>query len=350
MEYYDKALAAEVYEIRSRTFEHKKQIGNRPATYWFAPESVQGQIGTGLSLVLETIGCFWSRSKSGGCSMCGYVSEYIEGTATKDILVSQLNVALENLRNKKPPYIVKIYTSGSFLDPKEVPTDARNEILQILSNIDEVKEIVLESRPEFVRKQYLRDIKQILSNKSVEIAIGLESSNEFVRVHSINKGFTNKLYLKAVRTARELGFGVRTYLLFKPLFLSEAEAIDDALRSIEFAIKAGTTTISINPMNIQSGTLVEKVWKAGSYRPPWLWSVVEVLKRTAQYTKQIRFDCDPTAAGKDRGAHNCGKCDTTVLEAIRNYALHQNPKVFDNLTCDCKIKWKSELNYESLRR
>ncbi len=350
MEYYDKQLASEIYKIRQHIFTHKKQIGKKPAAFWFAPENIGGKIGTGLSLVLETRGCFWALSKSGGCSMCGYVSQYVEGETTKDILVSQLNVALDKLKQKPAPYIVKIYTSGSFLDPQEVPIDAKHEILKILEEISEVEEIVLESRPEFVKPKYLQDIVNILKNKKVEIAIGLESSNELVRVHSINKGFTNNLYKKAVQIARSFGLGVRSYILFKPLFLSEREAIEDAIKSIEFAISAGSTTISLNPMNIQTNTLVEKVWRNGSYRLPWLWSVVEVLERTAKYRDHVRFDCDPTAAGKERGVHNCGRCDAKVLEAIRNYALHQNPEVFSNLHCNCKKIWEYEKNYEMLIR
>ena len=347
-EYFDKELASEIYSIRKRTFEHRKQIGNNPAAFWFAPENIEGKIGTGLSLVLETQGCMWARSKSGGCTMCGYVSEYIEGKATKEKILNQFTKAIKKMEQKNPPYIVKIYTSGSFLDPHEVPRDARLVLLHELSGMENVKEIVLESRPEFVRRQILEEIKEIIPNKNIEIAIGLESSNEAIRVHSINKGFTNKLYEKAVHLSRDLGFGVRTYILFKPLFISELEAIEDAISSIDYAIKIGSTTISINPMNIQSGTLVEKIWKNGSYRSPWLWSVIEVLRRTSHYRTKVRFDCDPTAAGKERGAHNCGKCDSEALNAIRNYSLYQNPKIFDDLYCDCKKIWMEKMQYETL--
>ena len=37
--------------------------------------------------------------------------------------------------------------------------------------------------------------------------------------------------------------------------------------------------ISVNPMNIQRGTIIDRLHRHNEYRPPWLWSLVEMIKQ-----------------------------------------------------------------------
>jgi len=69
-------------------------------------------------------------------------------------------------------------------------------------------------------------------------------------------------------------------------------------------------------MTIHKRTLVERLWKLGAYRPPWLWSAVEILKNA-----DAEIICDLVAAGKIRGPHNCFKCDNQVAKEIREFSL-----------------------------
>ncbi|EDY34686.1 hypothetical protein ABOONEI_932 [Aciduliprofundum boonei T469] len=125
--------------------------------------------------------------------------------------------------------------------------------------------------------------------------------------------------------------------------MSERQAIEEAIYSVEFASQY-SEIVSVNPMNIQNYTLVEYLWRRGEYRAPWLWSVVEVLKRTANLDADVVSF--PTAGGKTRGAHNCGKCDEKVLKAIENFSLTQNLASLENLSCSCKERWRKIVNYE----
>src|SRR2546427_7384382 len=70
--------------------------------------------------------------------------------------------------------------------------------------------------------------------------------------------------------------------------------------------------MSFNPVNVQSHTLVDRLFRSGEYRPPWLWSVVDVLERTRDLTAHVKSH--PTAGGMRRGAHNCGACDRRGID------------------------------------
>ena len=108
----------------------------------------------------------------------------------------------------------------------------------------------------------------------------------------------------------------KAYLLLKPPYLAEAEAIDDIVRSVGEAAQPHFDALSVNPVHIQNGTVVEWLLHRRQYRPPWLWSVVSALSQGAVRRGTSRLVSFPTAGGLARGPHNCGKCDARVLAAI----------------------------------
>jgi radical SAM enzyme (TIGR01210 family) len=179
--------------------------------------------------------------------------------------------------------------------------------------------------------------------------MGLESISDSVRALCINKNFDLDSFKEAVHLGKQFEMGTRAYVLLKPPFLTERDALLDVQRTIKDAIAVGVTTISLNPVNVQKNTLVESLWKKQQYRPPWLWSVVEALRSAADIAKgQVNVVCDPVAAGKQRGTHNCGICDKSVVSAIRQFSLTQNPQVFEDLSCGCKNQWKYTLSHEDV--
>jgi hypothetical protein len=279
--------------------------------------------------------------------MCSYLLDGTPESPTPDELVQQFQHAMSKIDDESEPLSVKIYTSGSFLDVDEIPFEVRKEILTLLSSDTRVKQVVLESRPEYATDDVLKEISALLSDKHVEIGIGFESSSDLIRSICINKGFATHEFEDAIQRASKHDISVRAYVLIKPPFLTEREALLDSIQTIRYLDKIGVSTISINPVTVQKNTLVERLWKNRKYRPPWLWSVVDVLKQTKSTIAQdTTILCDPAAAGKLRGAHNCGKCDDSFIAAIRDFSLNQDLEVFSSLYCDCHEQWQHVLLHE----
>jgi radical SAM enzyme (TIGR01210 family) len=322
---------------------------NRPAAAWTIQSRIGTRTGTALSIVLSTEGCAHARGGEGGCTMCSYLLDGTSSNPTAEELLSQFHEAMKKVESTPAPISVKIYTSGSFLDSEEIPVEARNRILTEIADDARIIEVVLESRPEYVLDSILEKIRSILGNRSVELAMGLESSSDQIRSLCINKNFDFTAFKEAVDIGKKYNIGTRAYVLLKPPFLTERDALLDAQKTISDAISAGATTVSINPVNVQSNTLVESLWKNQRYRPPWLWSVVEVLRYAHKAANgTVRIVCDPAAAGKKRGTHNCGKCDKSVVNAIREFSLNQDIMAFDGLQCECGILWRYILAHEDV--
>jgi radical SAM enzyme (TIGR01210 family) len=272
--------------------------------------------------------------------MCGYISDTDERVGLEE-LIKQLNYAVE--KHEKFD-VVKIFTSGSFFDDGEIPEEFRKYVYDVISKRG-VKKLIVESRPEFIKENV---VDELSSQKFVtEVGIGLETANDFVRKYCINKGFTFEQFKKAAELLKKYGIRVKVYLLLKPPFLSEREAIEDVVESAR-AVKDYADVVSVNLTNIPSATYIEKLWQKGMYRSPWLWSAVEALKRIKGLGVEVVSD--PVAAGKRRSVHNCGKCDSTVANAIRKFSLTQNPEDLKGLYCDCIHLWKKVVELEDFSR
>ncbi|KYK28969.1 MAG: hypothetical protein AYK23_01790 [Candidatus Proteinoplasmatales archaeon SG8-5] len=304
-----------------------------PVAVWTERELLNGEKVDALVVILRSKGCSWSNRS--GCLMCGYNND-CDPSVTPEDLARQFEHAMD--KHEGQPYL-KIYTSGSFFDPEEVDFESRDSILESAGG--KVEHILVESRPEFVSKETLD--AALNSVKSLEVAIGLETADDAVRGKCINKGFSFAGYAGAVKVLNDNGIMVRTYLLLKPPFLTERKAIADVQESIE-KVSEMTQTISVNPVNVQRGTAVEGLWKRGLYRPPWLWSLVEVLKKTTE----ARLVSAPSGGGTRRGAHNCRKCDRSILNALRDFNLNADGAVFDDINCDCRDEWLDTLELEPL--
>ncbi len=329
--------------------QRRRRDPTKPAAAWTTTSRIGYDTGTALSIVLTTQGCAYARSDSGGCTMCSYLLDGTGSTVSGADIVKQYNTAISKIADAEPPLSVKIYTSGSFLDPEEVPTDARREIFESLAADGRVRQVVLESRPEYVTDDVLSEIHEFLGERDVEIGMGLESSNDSVRLLCINKGFTLDEFKDAVERSRRYGIGTRAYVLLKPPFLTERDSLFDAIDTMRTAAHLGVTTISVNPVDIQRHTLVERLWSAGQYRPPWLWTVVQALYQARrEIAANVVILCDPVAAGKRRGTHNCGECDKRVIDAIRKFSLSQDPRDLENLSCGCQSEWLHTLDHEDL--
>lgn len=326
---------------RNRRFQPKKTNLSKPVKNWSEKDVFNKKIIDAFVIILRTRGCSWMHQS--GCSMCGYFTDSAWKTVSNEDLLTQFNEALQHY-NDQP--VVKIFTSGSFLDDAEVPSTVQNKIIESLSQ-HQIKKISVESRPTYVTKENLNRLQQHLSKSKLEIGIGLETSSDLIRKQSINKGFNFSSYKKAARIIHESEMLLKTYVLIKPPFLTEKEAITDSIQTIN-DIAELTDLISLNPTNVQRFTLVEYLWKRHQYRPPWLWSIIEIIKQGISTYPDIRFQCDIVGGGKPRGAHNCKQCDHDIINQIRTISLSQSLNDFTDKECSCKDLWYDQLDLEPL--
>lgn len=343
-------------EIRDNAIERTKPKDlEYLATSWYQEDLLYSGKGKSIFLILPTPGCSWALGPSGGCTMCSYIHDcYLKPIETDKIIElfqNQLNRHLEEVKedfDNGEKIAIKLFASGSFFNPEELPIKARDQILKIISNTNEISEVIVESRPEYITSKRISEICEILNGKLFEISIGLETVNEETRLEKINKGFTTETFKKAINLIREAkseyNIKSKAYIFVKPILVSESEAIKEAIDTANFVEEIGVDRISCCPATIHKGTVIERLWRRGSYQPPWIWSTVEIINTIRENVK-IPALMDTSGFGSKRGPYNCKKCNKDLKHKIISSNLTQTQIHHD---CACKKEWEAEIKFNNL--
>ena len=316
------------------------KLTEKPLASWRGKDLYEGRVLDTLTVIFRSGGCSWNR-----CRMCGYRHERYPDLPRDELagrLIRQVRWVKENFRDEDYQ-VLKIFTSGSFFDPGEVPPAVRRAVAEAFRG----KIVIAETRPEYVDPDVLREFRDGIDTgdwaRPLCVAVGLETTNDVIRERSIDKGFSYADFLRAAEVAHAAGAGMKAYLLMKPPFLTEREARDDMIRSIR-DVAPVADSISMNLCTVQSRTEVEHLWKQNAYRPPYLWSVLDVLIQSP-----VQILCDPVGGGQARGPHNCGTCDGTIVKGIGDYSLSGDVELLRALAeteCGCKDEWEFVLEQE----
>lgn len=306
----------------------------KPLASWRGKERYGNEVLECLTVIFRSGGCSY-----GACRMCSYRHERYHNESC-DALLAHLRAQLAWVMDQNDPAeyrMVKIFTSGSFFDPFEVPP----AFLADAAGAFRGKLLIAETRPEYILEETIRSFTEALDDGSwktpLYCAIGLETSNDAIREKCINKGFSFADFRNAAHRAHAAGAGVKAYFLFKPLFLTEGEAVADMKTSIADTVPFADM-FSMNPCTVQRKTELEFYWKRGAYRPPYLWSVLALLAAAP-----VHMTCDPLGGGQKRGPHNCGKCDYELVKGIRDFSLTGDRDLISALLetkCACKEEWE----------
>jgi len=291
-------------------------------------------------ITLRSVGCEWTKT-NGGCTMCGHwAGASIEQTPNGDVLYNQFRSMFDKVDWNKYP-VVCLYNGGSIINPAEIPQEVFWQIMDCIAKTDAIKTVVLESRAEYINRDHLTRLRNVLGTRHIRIAMGLESADAGVRRLLVHKGSSLERFKRACELINEMA-SLRLYGLIKPPWLTEKEAIDDAVATIKLGEELGAEDIHFEPVTVQNHTLVKILWEKGLFKLPSLWSVIEILKQVAPsqvYVSPFAHVPRPIAIPQ-----TCPKCDEQVKQAIlQDYNKSHNVSVFDKLDCECKADWLKEL-------
>jgi radical SAM enzyme (TIGR01210 family) len=307
----------------------------KPAFVERAPAWLHGGPTQRLIVILRASGCAWGRRRGGGCTNCGFDKLTTHGTpvAAAD-LVAQFDAALAQGMDGVGE--VDIYNSGSFFSDGEVPPRARTEILSRLAPTS-VRRVLVESRPEFIRPEAVAQARAALGDRELEVGVGLESADDRVRDELVNKGFGKAEFERAVAVLGAQHALLLVYVLVKPLGLGEREAIEDSVATARYVFEVSRrlgvpARIALEPVFVAEGTVVEREFLAGRYRPPSLWSAVEIVRRVHPLGEALVGLSDEGLEPR-RAADGCQECGARLRLAIAAYNRSRDLASLDAVHC-----------------
>ncbi len=303
-----------------------------------------------IIIYLRSTGCEWVK-KTGGCTMCGFYGVTTHGKKiSEDEYASQLKYILNKVDLNEYP-IVCIYNDGNIFNENEVPISALEKMFKMINEYKKVKKVVIESRIEYATEDRVKRVLQSMDGKNLEIAFGFETSNQEIMKLCINKGFSLNNFNHFYPRLHQIDVSIRPLLLLKPPFLTEGEAIADVLSTVDYLFERGVHDIDLEVATVQKNTVVHQLWMNNLYRPPWLWSIVDILLHCRnKYQDRLHFYISPweySIKSIDK-VRNCGKCDKKLKECINLYNQNFDTTVFKDLECSCKDRWRDAIQEKNV--
>lgn len=231
----------------------------RRAAGWVAESEPNplGLVERGLTVFLTNRECPWR------CLMCDLWRHTRPNPGTPGDVPFQIETAfLEAGEAFHSARWVKLYNAGSFFDPGAIPVVDRRVIAEQCRRFERV---IVENHPALTNS-CIRPFLEALRPSRLELALGLETAHPGVLAR-LNKRIDLDGFRRAADFLREQAVDLRVFILVKPPFLEEAEALDWACRSLDFAFDCGAAVVSLIPTRFGNGAL-EALAAAGQFSPP----------------------------------------------------------------------------------
>jgi len=269
--------------IRQRRPARNVVLPRRPYAQFVELErAADGFIVRVDSIFLTNRECPWC------CLMCDLWQNTLETPALIGSIPEQIRWALEQLRPLPVPILepdlapaepgvrhLKLYNSGSFFDRRAIPVEDLPEIARLVQPFDRV---IVECHPALVNDGVLAFRDKLRGR--LEVAMGLETVHEGV-LEKLNKGMTLQAFAKAAQYLNANHIDTRAFILVKPPFLNETEALEWANRSVAFAFDEGISVAVLIPVRAGNGAL-EALQQSGEFSPPQLRTLEAALDHALQ--------------------------------------------------------------------
>ncbi|MBC7815606.1 MAG: radical SAM protein [Planctomycetaceae bacterium] len=253
-----------------------------------------------------------NRECSFRCVYCDLWRHTLDEPTPRGAVLTQIDFALNEIRPRPVPSVVKLYNSGNFFDAAAIPPE---DWPAIVDRVRHFERVIVENHPRLIDDRCLR-FRDLVGTR-LEVAMGLETVHPDV-IARMNKRMTLDDFERAARFLVEHGIAVRAFVLLRPPFLSEAEGIEWALRSITFAFGCGATCVSVIPTRAGNGTM-ERLQAEGLFSPPNLTSLECVLSAGIEM-KRGRVFADTWDAARFA---DCTTCAAERVERLRQMNLSQ---------------------------
>lgn len=254
------------------------------------------------------------------CLMCDLWKNTTDYRVPAGAVPAQIDYALARL---PPARHVKLYNSGNFFDAQAIPPD---DWPAIASRVAGFQTTIVENHPRLCGDGCPR-FRDLLACE-FEIALGLETVNPLV-LAELNKGMTVGDFDAAARFLIGHGIHVRAFVLLRPPYLTEAEGVEWAVKSIVHAFDQGARCVSVIPVRDGNGAL-ERLRDEGRFAPPSLAAMEQTLAAGILLGRGRVFvdlwDARRFAA--------CPRCAAARIERLAEMNLRQ--KALPPVACECE--------------
>ncbi len=310
---YPEALAERDAWILARRGPRNAVDPLRPWAFFVEDErSASGEIVPVATIFLTNRECPWR------CLMCDLWQNTLENVTAVGAIPAQIDYALERMPAARQ---IKLYNSGSFFDRRAIPIE---DHATIAGRIRGFERVIVECHPALVGDDCFR-FRDQLSGR-LEVAMGLETVHPEI-LSRLNKRMTLDQFRTAADRLRENDVDLRVFILVKPPFMREEEAMEWAARSLDFAFDCGATAATLIPTRGGNGAM-EELAASGDFAPPSL----AIVEDAADYGVGLEHGRVFVDLWDERRRPGCEPCHASRVTRLDAMNLRQ--KVLPRVVCE----------------
>ena len=285
----------------------------RPYAFLVEEERAEnGEVVPVATIFLTNRECPWK------CLMC----DLWRNTLTESVPVGAIPAQIEYALARLPPARqVKLYNSGSFFDRKAIPVE---DYVAIADKANSFKRVIVECHPSLVGADCFR-FRDLIHGR-LEVAMGLETVHPEVGPR-LNKRMTLQQFAAAADMLRQNDIDLRVFILVKPPFLDESEALYWANRSLDFAFDCGANAAALIPTRAGNGA-IDALARSGEFSPPRL-STLEAVAAYGLGLQRGRVFADLWDLERFSDCPHC-----FAARASRLHEMNLQQVVLPDVTCE----------------
>lgn len=305
-----------------------------------------------LHVCLNSPGCRYRNS--GSCTMCDY------GQGEKLTEKGMESVIQDIKKNAVGMQSILIGTLGSVLDSAELSREYLAIICDALNELP-IETVIFETHYTMVDDMICQWLKKRLPQKDIVIEVGLESVDAFVQEKCLNKIIDLMALKSKIELLHDYGMSITVNVFFGAPFLSVKGQIEDAEKTINWAVDNEADSVVIFPANIRKNTILEVLYKNGRYLPVQHWAVFELLcSIPLEYLNRIYLawygdwtDMDEMGNQTNYPPYSCEICKGKWMEFYSQFISETDNmkrkhilEIYGNklsLHCDCRSKFLKAL-------
>jgi radical SAM enzyme (TIGR01210 family) len=254
------------------------------------------------------------------CLMCDLWKNTTDQSVPVGAIPAQIEFALDQMPASKH---LKLYNSGSFFDTRAIPAEDYKKIASLVSGFET---IIIENHPRLVNDRVLR-FRDMLKT-DLHMALGLETVHPDI-LPILNKQMTTEDFSNSVSFLSQNGIKSRAFILLRTPFMSEAQGIYWAERSLDFAFSTGVECCTVIPVRGGNGAM-ELLKHQGHFSPPDISSLEKFLEYGIRL-KAGRVFADTWDLGL---FSKCSKCSEQRTKRLTEMNLTQ--LIPEKIQCTCK--------------
>jgi len=192
---------------------------------------------------------------TGGCTFCADVGAGFES------LCNTISVREQLLKNKE--HIAKKYKAKKFIAYFQNYTntylpleDFKKYIREAI--IEDVVEIAISTRPDFIDEEYLQFLKSIQEEKNISISIelGLQTVN-YHTLKKVNRGHGLSEFIDAAQRIKNYGFELCVHLILNLPW----DNMDDVIENARVLSVLGVDQVKLHALYLMKGTVMGEMYE-----------------------------------------------------------------------------------------